>query len=304
MLGGVLHSLGEQWQPARREIGKLAARGDRVRRVAESTHSLTFTNDRVVKRYRSWDRGEPDREWAGLSLLHEHVPGISPQPLCRRSEDGVPVIEMTRVPGVPLGEATLSPAQVAALAQALRQMHGAVPREALKSLPERQWVGRRPPGGLPSLVRSWIRDTPPVACASASAALEAAAAWLDSADFGNLGGPLVERVFTHGDGNLGNFLWDGAGCHVVDFEDAGVSDPAYEAADLLEHVSVRLQELIEADDLIEALVLTPSQQARLRGFRRLMAVYWLLMLLPGNPAHRRNPPGSLEYQAAHVRQML
>jgi thiamine kinase-like enzyme len=145
-------------------------------------------------------------------------------------------------------------------------MYWAVPREALKSLPERQWVGRRPPG--------------------------------------ELGGPLADRVFTHGDGNLGNFLWDGVGCHVVDFEDAGVSDPAYEAADLLEHVSVRLRGLIEADDLIEALGLSRSQQARLRGFRRLMAVYWLLMLLPGNPAHHRNPPGSLEWQAAHLGQLL
>jgi aminoglycoside phosphotransferase (APT) family kinase protein len=269
-----------------------------------STHSLTFTRDRVVKRYRSWDRGEPDREWTGLGILHQHAPGISPQPLRRGCADGVPLIEMTRVPGVPLGGEKLSPAQTGALAQALRQMYWAVPREVLTPLPGRQWVGRQPPGELAALVRSWVRDTPPVACAAASDALQATAAWLDSADLSNLSGPLAERVFTHGDGNLGNFLWDGTGCHIVDFEDAGISDPAYEAADLLEHVSVRLAELIEADDLIEALGLTPAQQARLSGFRRLMAVYWLLMLLPGNPAHDRNPPGSLERQAAHVAQML
>lgn len=59
---------------------------DRVRAVAESTHSLTFAGDRVVKRYRSWDRGEPDREWGGLSLLHRYAPGTAPQPLSRRSE--------------------------------------------------------------------------------------------------------------------------------------------------------------------------------------------------------------------------
>jgi aminoglycoside phosphotransferase (APT) family kinase protein len=153
-------------------------------------------------------------------------------------------------------------------------------------------------------MRSRVRGTPPVACAPASEALAAAAVWLDSADLSSLSGPLAERVFAHGDGNIANFLWDGTGCHVVDFEDAGVSDPAYEAADLLEHVSVRLQGLIEADDLIGALGLSPSQQARLRGFRRLMAVYWLLMLRPGNPACHRNPPGSLEQQAAHVCRML
>jgi hypothetical protein len=69
-------------------------------------------------------------------------------------------------------------------------------------------------------------------------------------------------------------------------------------------VSVRLRGLIEADALAGALGLSRSQQARLRGFRCLIAVYWLLMLLPGNPAHRRSPPGSLERQAAHVCQLL
>jgi hypothetical protein len=69
-------------------------------------------------------------------------------------------------------------------------------------------------------------------------------------------------------------------------------------------VSVRLPGLIEADALAGALSLSRSQRARLRGFRRLMAVYWLLMLLPGNPGHQRNPPGSLERQAAHVSQLL
>ena len=60
--------------------------------VAESTHVLTFAGDRVVKRYRSWDRGEPDREWDGLGVLHHHARGLSPRPLRRRVEDGAPVI--------------------------------------------------------------------------------------------------------------------------------------------------------------------------------------------------------------------
>jgi hypothetical protein len=59
-----------------------------------------------------------------------------------------------------------------------------------------------------------------------------------------------------------------------------------------------------ADDFIGALDLTEGQSSRLRAFRRLMAVYWLLMLLPGGPSHHRNPPGSLESQAAHVSRLL
>ncbi|HEU0285906.1 MAG TPA: hypothetical protein VFR22_02610, partial [Nocardioidaceae bacterium] len=42
----------------------------------------------VVKRFRSWDRGEPDREWRGLSLLQTYAPGLAPEPIQRRTEDG------------------------------------------------------------------------------------------------------------------------------------------------------------------------------------------------------------------------
>jgi hypothetical protein len=148
----------------------------------------------VVKRYRSWDRGEPGREWARLTMLHQHARGISPQPLSRGCEDGAPVIEMARVPGEALGAAELSPAQVSAVAEALTRMHRAVPGEVLMHWPKRQWG----PAEHTLLVRSWVRDTPPVACAPAPDALRAAAAWLDSADSGNLTGPLAERVFAQG----------------------------------------------------------------------------------------------------------
>lgn len=33
-------------------------------------------------------------------------------------------------------------------------------------------------------------------------------------------------------------------------------------------------------------------------------INWLIMLLPGNPAHRRNPPGSCERQARHLHDLL
>lgn len=46
--------------------------------MVESTHQLTMTRDRVVKRFRSWDKGEPEREWAGLEVLHRYTPGLAP----------------------------------------------------------------------------------------------------------------------------------------------------------------------------------------------------------------------------------
>jgi thiamine kinase-like enzyme len=117
-------------------------------------------------------------------------------------------------------------------------------------------------------------------------------------------GPPADPVFGLGDGNLGNFLWDGERCHVVDFEDSGVSDPAYEVADLVEHVSVSLPDLVDADTVVSLLELDAEQRARLAGFRRLMAAFWLLMLLPGSPAHHRNPAGAVELQARRLLDML
>jgi len=268
--------------------------------VAESTHEVTLTRDRVVKRFRSWDKGEPEREWAGLEVLHRYAPGLAPRPLQRRVQDGAPVIVMTRVAGEPLGVAPLTREQLSALGRTLQLMHAAVPAGALSGIPERRWG----PAELCATLRSWIAEPIPEPGPSIGAAVRAASSWLGSGEVSVLAGPLAQLVFSHADGNLANFVWDGARCHVVDFEDSGISDPAYEVADLLEHVSAWLPGLIAEDDLIEALGFCAAQRARLLGFRRLIAVFWLLMLLPGNPGHQRNPPGSAERQAERVLRLL
>jgi aminoglycoside phosphotransferase (APT) family kinase protein len=266
----------------------------------ENTHQLTVTASRVVKRFRSWNRGEPEREWAGLTMLHRHVPGLAPEPLQRGVEDGAPVIVMTRVPGEPLGAAPLTPGQIAALGRALRAMYGAVPASELAGLPQR----RSGPTELCSTLRSWLAEPIPAVSPLVDEAVRAASSWLSSAEVSDFADLFTERVFAHADGNIANFVWDGSGIHVVDFEDSGRSDPVYEVADLVEHVSVWLPGLIGPHDLIGALELSRSEQTRLLGFRRLMAVFWLLMLRPGNPSHRRNPPETVDRQAGRVLGLL
>jgi thiamine kinase-like enzyme len=215
-------------------------------------------------------------------------------------KDGAPVIVMVRAPGEPFGMDRLTAAQLAALAQTLQRMYTAVPPEDLAGFVKR----RSGPHELVEMLRSWLQEVQPTGSPRVDAALEAATAWVDSPEVSALTGPLSERAFSQGDGNLGNFLWDGASCRVVDFEDCGVSDPAYEVADLVEHLSVWLRGLIEPADLVRLLGFTEEQEARFIDFRRLMAVFWLLMLLPGNPGHGRNPRGSVERQAERLLQLL
>ncbi|WP_446218624.1 hypothetical protein [Micromonospora sp. IBHARD004] len=43
---------------------------------------------------------------------------------------------------------------------------------------------------------------------------------------------------------------------------------------------------------------------RLRAARRLWAMYWLRLLLPGGPAERQNPPGTADLQARRLLSLL
>jgi len=263
----------------------------------QTTHRVEVGPDTVTKTYVSWDRGEPDHEWRALTLLAEHVPGLAPVPLAREVRDGAPAVVMSRLPGAALGTGPLGHVETAALGAALRRLYD-VPETVLADLPERT-LG---PSSCLALLRGWAEepgDVPP----EAATALAAARAWLaDPARDRQM--TVADPVLGLADGNLANVLFDGTTCRLVDFEDSGVSDPAYEVADLLEHVSVRLPRVLDQRALVRAVGLTDTQVARCARYRTLFAVFWLLMLLPDGRAHHRNPPGSLADQAAHVRHLL
>ena len=237
------------------------------------THRLTIDADVVRKQFVSWDDGEADREWAGLVALAQHTPDLAPRPIERELDGDAPVIVMSRVPGVPLGQAPLTPDQASGLATALHRLFAAPVDDAT---PERA-MG---PSTMRDMVRTWAAEEYRLdECrdpALVEAALTRARGWLAPAR------PEVDRVvntvLSVGDGNLANVLWDGDACRLVDFEEFGLSDLAYEVADVVEHASSRL--------------------------RRLLAVFWLVMLLPGNRGFGRNPAGSVDDQARHVLALL
>lgn len=268
--------------------------------VVATTHHLARGAETVTKTFRLRHGDEAGREWAALTLLDRHAPGLAPVPLERSERDGDPVVVMSLLPGLPLGDEPLTPAQTAALATALDLLHAAVPDDVLAALPVRRSGGAEMLGDL----RAWADEPVPPLDAPVAEALAAAARWLHSPEAASLAEPPTDPVFTQADGNLANFLWDGTRCRVVDFEDSGLSDRSLEVADLVEHVSASLRGLIDADALTAALGLSPAQRSRLLTARRLFASFWLLMLLPGNRGHARNPPGSLERQAERVRTLL
>lgn len=270
--------------------------------MTASTHDVVIGDHEVVKTFRSWERDEPAREWTALMLLHAQAPGLAPEPIARRENDGRPAVAMGRLPGVALNGGALSREQVAAVAEAMTRLQTAVPRTGLTGVqPRLLAVGE----AVRALREAYSRtQAAPSGVPGVDMAVAEARRWLASDEAGSLAAPSGHEVFAQADGNLANYLWDGECCRLVDFEDSGVSDRAFEVADLVEHVSVTLTGALDGDELVELLDLDDALAGRVLRMRRLFATFWLDMLLPGNRAHDRNPPGSVERQAERTLVLL
>ncbi len=271
-----------------------------------TTHELTFSQHTVTKRYRRWGDGEPQREWDALTLVHQHAPSLVPAPLSCELDGAPPCIVMSRLPGEPVGSGSpASDACLDAVAHAVDTFHHVVPTTVLEGRPLRRWSA----ASTLTDVRSWAMESAePTArddwAPDVHRALADGLAWITSTDVRRLESVEPHLVYGRGDGNVGNLMWDGDRVRLVDFEDAGVSDLPFELADLAEHLSTWLDDGVDVDHLLDRFTLTAQEGARLTQYRRLFGLFWLLMLLPGNPAAGRNPDGTLGRQAARLSALL
>ena len=157
------------------------------------THELTFVGPLLVKRYTSWARGEPRREWSVLQRVHGHVEDLTPRPVAADLDADPPTVTMTVLPGEPLDE-NPTPAQIDALAAAMATLW-AVPHHNIPSVDvwrddldfaRRLTTARRPARGV------------------AAAAYDAAASWWHGPDPALLHTEPTMTVLGHRDPNLAN----------------------------------------------------------------------------------------------------
>jgi Ser/Thr protein kinase RdoA (MazF antagonist) len=185
---------------------------------------------------------------------------------------------MSWLPGVQLDHAPLSPAQADALMGALERLWQSVPPARVRARAAATVLNSAALAGQVRAMlasRSGLGEDPLV-----RRAWQAAVTWLGSSALDNQpcrGGGVV---LGQGDGNLANYLWDGTGVRIVDFEDSGPSDRAFELAILVEHISAWKDASLDADSFLARFGLTSPERARLREWRRLAALLWLLLLLP------------------------
>lgn len=262
-----------------------------------TTHVVELGTATVTKRYRSWDLGQPEREWRALTLLAEHAPALAPEPLRYAPAETPPSVTMSRLPGEPLS-APLTDAQLTGLVEAMTACQSAIPAADLAALPPRLL---HPLDALKKL-RAWSQRVPTPPDGPAAAALDGARDWLGRPHLDTVFAAEPPPVLGTGDGNLANVLWDGSRARLVDFEFSGRGDRAYELAEVAEHVSTK--NVLAPGDLLDRFELTASEKIRLPECRRLLAVFWLLALLSDDPDRPRNPPGTLVHQAEHLLTLL
>ncbi|MEU1736360.1 aminoglycoside phosphotransferase family protein [Streptosporangium sp. NPDC020145] len=266
-----------------------------------STHDLELGDNVVTKRYASWDRGEPHREWTTLTLLAEHAPGLAPTPVRATLGADPPTITMSRLPGRVLRGTHATDEQIGALAAALNRLHR-IPATVARTLQPAPWG----PAVAVNKARTWadrcldLGDDPLV-----RHAYRAGVAWLSSTAPDELTVNPFPPVIGLADGNHANYLWDDheRRIRLVDWEDSGHNDRAFELGEVVEHIS-RLDGTLDAEKLLAHFTLTLEEANRVNGFRRLIALLWFLQLGPTGPATPHNPPDTLRRQAKRVMHLL
>lgn len=271
---------------------------EEVERVVDrsSRHGIELTGHTVIKRFASWRRGEHENEWRALRLIAEYAPGLAPEPIRARLDTDPPCVVMSRLPGTPLRGNSLTPTQITALAEAIATLHTAIPARVLDTVPVRPWHH----GAAVAQIHAWCAMESVPTSTPVTKARDAGLRWLRSANFDT----PRSAVFGSGDGNLSNYLWDGARVRIVDFEDSGRSDRAYELAEIAEHVSAWVDTDFDAESFLARFDLRPAEAARLRDCRRLISLVWLFLLSFDNSNPPRNPPGTAERQAERLMALL
>lgn len=225
-----------------------------------------------LKLHRLDGRDRAGREWRALCLLARHAPGLAPTPYRYDGAPPRPVVVMELLPGEPLGGRDLDRRQLEALAGVHARLHRITPASA-EEAPLQMAVGQAAvllertaavlDGAGLSTAGRWRREV---------AALWRS--WSSGPDPGTLLAP-APRVFSRGDPNLANCLWDGDRMRVVDLENAGWHDRAVDLADLVEHPGSRATPDHAWTRLVARLALHPPERTRFDAARRLLACFWL-----------------------------
>ncbi|MGJ6969333.1 aminoglycoside phosphotransferase family protein [Streptosporangium sp. G11] len=248
-----------------------------------------------IKLYKIDERRRAEREWHALTSVAGTGIEEVPAPVWYDPAGPYPAIAMTLLPGEPL-PATHLPEPTPAL-KALAALHGRLTEVPLTGLLAELPRIDSAPHYINRLTRLWPDQLADAADEPLTAdMLTLLRRWEESGDRELLLNP-APAVFSRGDSNLLNWLWDGGEIRCVDFEFTGYSDTAFDAADLCEHISARDIDDEVWESLHADLGITAALTPRFRAAQRTCALRWLAVLW--RQRFTREPEFATQRERAH-----
>jgi hypothetical protein len=270
--------------------------GLRLRRLAGGRKNRVFAWDGpdgevCLKLYRSDARDRAGREHQALVHLAESGITAAPQPLWHDPDPELPVVATTMLPGQAVPE-------LSEPVSALRAVVGVLTE--LRTVPVGPFADTRRIGSakdvVQRLVGTWSGQLDDHADDPHTYNMRPLLdAWSARGDAEILLEP-APRILSRGDSNLMDWLWDGTDAGVVDWEFAGYSDAAYDAAELVEHLSARaIDDAWWISSLPDLGIDDETSRRRFLAAQRTVALRWLSVLW------KRRDDRADEFEAQHAR---
>ncbi len=234
----------------------------------------------VLKCYKVDERRRADKEWAGLTFAALHSCNVTPRLLYASQDGREPAAVLAFVEGQHLGDVALDHRQAAALARTLTDLHmlardDGAQKGLMRLAQARDRISRLPVATGTPYMLAYVRRLGHICLGVRHKAAELYSAWLSGPDPVLLGHP-APIVFSSGDPNLANCLWDGNQVRIVDFEYSGWSDRAFHLADIIEHPRSWATSDAVWSFFVDCFVIDEAEHARLEAARRMMGIFWLL----------------------------
>jgi phosphotransferase family enzyme len=228
-----------------------------------------------IKVYRVDERRRIHREWQALTLLARHAITQVPTPLWIDLSPEQPALAMSLLPGVPVPELDHSEDALRGVVATMIDLSNLPLSGELADLERIDAAGHY----IIRITRIWAGQlTEHPSDALTRDLIGLLDRWAASQDVEILAEPAA-RIFSRGDSNLVNWLWDGTQVRCVDFEFSGYSDLPFECADLIEHISARDVADSTWEQLISAFPLDSDHDTqRFAAAQRTCALRWLAVL--------------------------
>ena len=226
-----------------------------------------------LKFFKSSNIEKANTEWQVLKMLSQNRLGSAPEPIAYLTHRGISVIAMEFIHGEQIRDRALTEAEIMSLSKEILKLYSIRrPNSSYK----RTVAGA--PGVLLERITNWRAKEPISKITELSNLLKKCDKWLATNEVRNLSS-ITSSVFSKGDPNLENCIWNGESCTFIDFENGGWTSKAYDLADWTEHINARATTDVMWKFFINSFEMKDEEYIEYLTAQKLFSVFWLMKLI-------------------------